>query len=235
MKTYSTFQAMELGFGISRLYKIYITDSALCGAKLGIRDFDQGFADGGSPYRLADLTNGQFNLTGEVKKAVEKLKEADALEPGSPRFLEIDKVNFSFGPSQITGARLQFERSNFAATSNRYGTFEFIGPDGKRRRFFVLGEDRREELTQALQQLLPQVELSNLPNQDSRNKFVQAVPLLTATLAAIMMFVVARNQANPWVVAAFVFFSAVYMYWKMDSLVNREKRKDNSTVVKPEK
>lgn len=166
MKTLGTFYALELGFGISRFYKIYVTESALCGAKIADKDFSAMQSRATSPamaiHGLGGLAGGA--IMNQVAKAgmrsmVEKEEKADALEPGSQTFLQLDKNNFSLGPSQLAGPRLSYRLGIFQKGQTRYGTLQFTSGEGKRRQFYLVGENRKDEITALIRRLLPGVEV----------------------------------------------------------------------------
>ena len=162
MKTLGTFYALELGFGISRMYKIYVTDSALCGAKVADKDHSALIANtsgaGAVLYGAGGLAMRAVANSG-LRAMAEKEEKADALEPGSQAFLQLDKNNFSLDPSQLNQPCLNFKLGLFQKGNNRYGTFQFNSNDGKKRQLYLVGENRQDEITALMKTLLPNIEV----------------------------------------------------------------------------
>lgn len=164
MATYGTFYGFEQKFGVSRLYKLYVTEGALCGAKIADRDYD-GILGRTQPSTAALLLSGLGGIAGNAvvrktaeavkRKAEEKERQLDATAPGSPSFLSDDKANFSLGTSQVSSAIINLKLGTMQHGPNRYGSLELALADGSKRRFFLVGQRVPQEVVEVIKQMLP--------------------------------------------------------------------------------
>lgn len=154
------FYARETRGVSDNFYKVYVTEGALCGAKLAGAVYDEASA------RMVTI---HFGLLGFLmarwigKRAVrgreQKEKQYDAMEPGSPTFMTADKANFSIGSSQIQGAKVFFPKG-FLAKANPGIILELALLDGKKRTFSVIGEPSPQHVRDIIARTVPNVEVS---------------------------------------------------------------------------
>jgi hypothetical protein len=165
MPAHGTFYGYEQKFGVSRLYKIYITEGALCGAKVADNDYEASKAFSDKMPKLLfgglnkSLVNEEYLAT--KHKALQRENLLDTMDPGGPSFLGDDKSNFSLGPAQVSSATVNLTLGMMQKGSTRCGSLELVLTDGSRRRFFLIGTHDPQEVIGNLKRLLPNLQVNN--------------------------------------------------------------------------
>jgi hypothetical protein len=153
MASQGHFYGMEGG---TKLYKIYVTDGALCGAKVAGQIHDE---------KSARVITMQFGLLGMLlgniyaKRAVKKREETeasyDAMEAGGPPFLTADKVNFSLGPAKISKIEINGKRKGVKNILKSEPALEMQLADGKKRKFMLIGDQNIEYIRNLVSKVVP--------------------------------------------------------------------------------
>lgn len=139
-----------------KLYKIYVTDGALCGAKVAGQIYDE---------QTARVVTMQFGLLGMLlggiyaKRAIKKREATeanyDAMEAGGPPFLTADKVNFSLGPAKISKIEINGKRKGVKNMLKSQAAMEVQLADGKKRRFMLVGDQNIEYIRNLVSKIVP--------------------------------------------------------------------------------
>lgn len=153
MASQGHFYGMESG---GKLYKIYVTDGALCGAKVAGQIYDE---------QTARMVTMQFGLLGIIlggiyaKRAIKKREETeakyDAMEAGGPPFLTADKVNFSLGPAAISKIEINGKRSGIKNVLKSQAALEMQLATGKKRKFILIGDQNIEYIRNLVSKIVP--------------------------------------------------------------------------------
>jgi len=123
----------------SNLFKIYVDDVSLHGARIGSNVYNA---------ETARATTMQFGLLGWfigsqiAKRAVKNRAEAeakyDALPPGSPLFREGHKANFSLSSGEVQSAAVTPKPGGFKGAFSAGPTLELLVSGGKKRKFVLI-------------------------------------------------------------------------------------------------
>lgn len=142
--------------GGAKLYKIYVTEGALCGAKIAGRVYDD---------KTALVVAGQFGLLGMIasaiiakkakkKRAVEEAKY-DAMEAGGPPFLTSDVANFSLGQMAISKIEINGKRKGMKNMLKSEPALEMHSSDGKKRKFILIADQNIEYISGLVSKIVP--------------------------------------------------------------------------------
>lgn len=123
----------------SNLFKIYVADMALNGARISSNVYNEQTARAGMAH---------FGLLGWAigsamgKKAVRTRQESeakyDALAPGSPPFREGHKANFSLAGSDVQMATITPKPTGFKGAFSAGPMLELVVAGGKKRKFILI-------------------------------------------------------------------------------------------------
>lgn len=157
MASLGYFYGMESG---GKLYKVYVTEGALCGAKVAGQVYDA---------KSAHMMTFHFGLLGMLfnkkvgahyaKKREEAEAKFDAMEAGGPVFLTADKANFSLGQSAIARIEINPKRTGLKNMLKSEAGVEVHLSDGKKRRFVLIGEQNVEYISSLLTRVVPSTTL----------------------------------------------------------------------------
>jgi hypothetical protein len=122
--------------GGDRLYHIFITSRAFCGAKVAGQFYDEQSAET------------QLNQLGPLADPIiqqalcnleEKIRIYDGIDPMSSAFLEADKTNFRILKEEVRRILINRKKSLWTASTPNSGTIKFVMRDGKTRKFILIG------------------------------------------------------------------------------------------------
>lgn len=157
MPSQGHFYGMESG---NKLYKVYVTESALCGAKIAGSVYDA---------KSAHMVTFHFGLLGMLfnkvigakyaKKRLEAEAKFDAMETGGPIFLGADKANFSLGQSAIARIEINPRRTGLKNMLKSEPGVDVYLSDGKKRRFALIEEQNVEYIRNLLARVVPSTTL----------------------------------------------------------------------------
>ena len=157
MQTYGYFYGLENSNG---LYKIYVTEGSLCGAKVAGSIYDEATARQITyHFGLLGMLFHKKVAASYIRKRQEKEKEYDQMEPGSQSFLNADKVNFSLGSGGITRAVVNHKRSGLKNILQSSPAVELHLTDGKKRRFVLIGDQSADYVRNLIVRVIPNVEI----------------------------------------------------------------------------
>jgi len=122
--------------GSDRLYHIFITSNAFCGAKVAGQFYD-GQSAQNQLSQLGVLAIPIIKWL--LRKHEEKRNMYDNLDPMSSTFLEADKHNFRILKEEVRRILIYRKRSWWTASSPNSGTIKFQMLDGKTRDFILVG------------------------------------------------------------------------------------------------
>ena len=143
------------------LYKIYVGEGALHGAKVAGVVYDEPSARIVTMhFGLLGFLIGKWLGKRAVTKREAKERSYDGLEPGSQSFLAIDKANFSLGVAQITKARVYVPQGFMAKLGDKTIVCELSLLDGSKRIFGLVGETGPERVRGLLAKVVANVESS---------------------------------------------------------------------------
>lgn len=128
-----------------RVYRIYVTDTAFCGARVAGQFFDMNFY---APQLLAAADIFAFLLAPFMKKKVEKAERSrdeliafyDSVAPGSAEFLGAHEHNFCIPKQDVERILISRKKSRWMAGYPHTGSLVFKLRGGKSKRFIVLGD-----------------------------------------------------------------------------------------------
>lgn len=125
----------------NKLYKVYVTEGALCGAKVASNIYDEATARATTVhFGLLGLLLSRKIARDTLRKRAEKEALYDATEPGGPTFMTTDKANFSLGSAGITRIVVNEKKSGLKALLNGGAGVEVHTAEGKKRRFVLIGD-----------------------------------------------------------------------------------------------
>lgn len=147
------FYGMESG---NKLYKIYVTEGAICGAKVAGNVYDA---------KSAHMLTFHFGLLGMLlnkkvgahytKKRAEAEAKFDAMEAGGPIFLGADKANFSLGQAAMTRIEINPKRTGLKNMLKSEAGVDVHLSGGKKRRFVLIEEQNVEYIRNLLARVVP--------------------------------------------------------------------------------
>jgi hypothetical protein len=146
--------------GVSEgLYKIYVENGVLHGAKLAGVIYDEASAravtmSGG----LLGFALGQWMGKRAMKKRDAQELAVDALTPGSPSFLAADKSNFTLSSAQMSRVRVFMPQGLMAKLGDKSIAFEITLSNGSKRYFSLVGETDPERVRTLLAKVTTDVE-----------------------------------------------------------------------------
>lgn len=158
MQVYGSFLALEQRPGISNLYKIYVTETALCGAVVAGKYASETSA---RALRYADSKLSK-TLYACIKSREENIRYYDATEIGGPVFLSGNRANFSIGPALIerTSIRpLHWFSKIMTQGTDRFGNLYLFPRDGRKRHFALFGEQDIDIIADMLRPIMPSIEM----------------------------------------------------------------------------
>lgn len=122
--------------GGDRLYHIFITSRAFCGAKVAGQFYDEQSAE----TELNQLGTLAVPIIQQLLcNLEEKIRIYDAIDPMSSAFLEADKTNFRILKEEVRHILINRKRSWWTASTPNSGTIKFVMLDGKTRKFILIG------------------------------------------------------------------------------------------------
>ena len=146
----------------ANLYKIYVSEMALNGARVGSNVYD---AQTARAMTVHFGILGWFIGSQMAKKAVRTRAEAetkyDALEPGSPPFREGHKANFSLAGSEIQSAIITPKAGGIKGAFSAGPLLELGVAGGKKRKFLLIEDQNLANIKTLLSRLVPNVGLQN--------------------------------------------------------------------------
>ncbi len=145
----------------SNLFKIYVSDVALHGAKVGTNIYNE---ETSRAMTIHFGLLGYFIGKQVAKKAVQKRADNEAryaaLEPGSPPFREGDKANFSLSGSEVQSAVLTPKPTGFKGAFSGGPTLELQLAGGKKRKFLIIENQNLPFIKNLLARPIPTAMLS---------------------------------------------------------------------------
>src|SRR5262245_47070199 len=133
-------------FSWDRLYKVFLTPSALCGAYIAGQVYDE---DSGNRQLVMPAQGLGLLFIPWVRRMVRQRREREAsyegLDPLGPEFLEMDRRNFRLEAEEIQRVVLSDKRSLMWAPDS-CGALVFHGWDGRKRKFILIGQQPIEPL-----------------------------------------------------------------------------------------
>lgn len=132
----------------SNLFKIYVSDMALNGARIASNVYNEQKAKERARVTIVRLLMGHLGLSvwsvgsAASKKIVRTRQESeakyDALSPGSSLFREGHKANFSLAGSDVQLATITPKPTGFKGAFSAGPTLELVVAGGKKRKFLLI-------------------------------------------------------------------------------------------------
>jgi hypothetical protein len=144
--------------GGDRLYKIFVTDSALCGARVAGQFYD---ADAAATQLLAPAGFLSLFLVPLVRTIVARRAQAeqlyDMLDPMGLPFLTTDKHNFRLFAHEVRRVELRTKPSWWVGGLPNGGTLKLEQINGSVRTFILVGEQDSMHVQQLIRKLVGDV------------------------------------------------------------------------------
>ena len=146
--------------GSDRLFKIFVADAALFGARVAGQIYDEHVAQT-TLIEPAGLLG--FALKPLVEKLLAKRQDAErryeTMDPRSPQFLKMDRANFRLDASSIRSAVLRRKKSRW--TASNAGAVTLRLRNGTIKRFILIGNQDLSEVRGLIGQLVADVKMAD--------------------------------------------------------------------------
>ena len=152
-----TFYGYEQRGNISRLFKVYATSNGLYFGWIADRDYEEMMARFGGAG--IGQNAGAMQETARGAKSWES--HYDTMNVESAQFARAHDDNFSFAPAD--GAAMVTWKLKFTEkAATRFGALDLVS-EGKKRRFYLVGQRAPAEVAQAVRAALPAATIEPLP------------------------------------------------------------------------
>ena len=146
----------------SNLFKIYVSDMALNGARVGSNVYNEQSARAMTVhFGLLGFLMGRFIAKKAVKDRAAAEEKYQSLEPGSPPFREAHKANFSLAGSEIQSAVIKPKATGFKGAFSAGPMLELGVAGGKTRKFLIIEEQNLNSIKTLLARPLPGIVLQS--------------------------------------------------------------------------
>ena len=140
------------------LYKCFVTDKALSGAKVASNMYDDNSV---TPYYgafgLLGLILGRMAAKRVKRKRDEKESLYDTIEPGSQTFLAADKANFSWTGFSISQVIAREKASGIKAVVRPFPLLQVNLTDGTQRKFVLVNLKAPDSVMELITKITPNV------------------------------------------------------------------------------
>ncbi len=145
----------------SNLFKIYVSDVALHGAKVGTNVYNEQTARAMTMhFGLIGYFIGKSMAKKAVQKRADNEAKYDAFEPGSPPFREGDKANFSLAGSDVQSAVLTPKPTGLKGAFSGGPMLELQLAGGKKRKFLLIENQNLPFIKNLIARPIPMATLS---------------------------------------------------------------------------
>lgn len=154
-----TFYGYEQRGNISQLFKIYATPNGLFFGWIADRDYEEMMARFGGAGIGQDANAMQRTVEGARRWE----DHYETMDIESAQFAQAHDSNFVFSPANGTAA-LTWKLKFIEKASTRFGALDLIS-NGKKRRFYLVGQRSPADVVEALRTALPAATIESLDEQ----------------------------------------------------------------------